>query len=312
MNIYGCATSSKIMAVSLLLLMGGIITVDDLINNDTKRARYIGTVLQNFNPEEIGQFFYGLYSLDEIVIGNLVRKYPYSGLQPGINILGILFKIEGYFSGVAPSHFICLYMNDDLKTGYNISSWVGNGVSPMQVTTFDIATLDDHVGLLTNNHTTDISNEKKIEIARFCNDPQANVNNPHPDNVHPDNVFIKSSRQLDRHQGRQYFIFIMPQTFIENILGLAPAPASASAPGFGPGFEPAYDPGPASAPSMVAQKEDKNNDVLLPSSLKKEKQNIHAGDNGDDLATNLCVNRGVIGRVKKRACDITHQAECLY
>ena len=221
MNIYGCATSSKIMAVLLLLLMGGIITVNNLMNDDKKTAKFIGTVLQNFNPEAIGEFFYGFYSPREyqLKLNYLQHAYNYFGLKPGINILGILFKIGGDFPGIAPSHFICLYMNND-GTGYNISSWVGNGVSKMKVTHFNIETLNDYVRLLTNNHMTDISDETKIEIARFFNDPQANV-----DHVHANNVFIKP--------GRQYFIFIMPQSFImDNILrGVAPGlAASASAP----------------------------------------------------------------------------------
>jgi len=249
MNIYGCATSSKIMAVLLLLLLGGIITVDDLINNDTKRAMYIGTVLKKFNGKDsnnidIGEFFYGFYIPYQYQykskIVYLQDAYNYSGLQPGINILGILFKIGGDFPGVAPSHFICLYMNNDLTAGYNISSWVGNGVSPMQVTTFNKTTLDEHVTALTNNHITDISNEKKIEIAQFFNDPQANVSydDTNFDEVAAvaNNVFIKSSDS--GYPGRQYFIFIMPQTFImrhilpELASELAPAPAPAPASGF--------------------------------------------------------------------------------
>ena len=202
-NIWGCASSSKIIAILLLALIQKKITIDNLLQDSIRERNFIGSTLLKFNDPIYSEFFSGSFNTESIK--KLLQNYGnYTSVSQGVNILGILFKIDGqYYSGVSPSHFFCVYMFQDMEYGIIIQSWVGNGVSPMTVTKFRIEQLNNYLDLLKTNHEREIEREKKVEIARFFNDPKANVENPNPNDV-----FIKD--------GREYHIFCMNQPFLIN------------------------------------------------------------------------------------------------
>ena len=205
MNIWGCPISSQITAILLLLLIQEKITMEDILSDDNPKSKNIGIILQNFTLPEHAVFFSGTFN--ERQISSLFERFGnYGLLSPGVNIIGILFDMnEPGFNGIAPSHFLCVYMFDNMEDGIIIQSWVGDGVSPLTAIPFKIETLNAYIHILQTNHQREepIDENTKIEIARFFNDPKANVENP-------SNVFIKDKRQ--------YYIFVMNQDVLSSFI----------------------------------------------------------------------------------------------
>jgi len=106
-------------------------------------------------------------------------------------------------------------MFNNMEDGIIIQSWVGDGVSPLTAIPFKIETLDAYINFLQHNHERQApdNEEMKVDIARFFNDPKANVENPNPSNV-----FIKDKRQ--------YYIFFMNQNVLSSFIPQIATPDS--------------------------------------------------------------------------------------
>ena len=207
MNIWGCPISSQITAILLLSLIQNKITMQNMLSDDIPTSAFIGSILQNFMQPKYNVFFTGSFNKGDI--SSLFERFGnYGLLSPGVNIIGILFDInEPGFNGIAPSHFLCVYMFNNMEDGIIIQSWVGDGVSPLTAIPFKIETLDAYINFLQHNHERQApdNEEMKVDIARFFNDPKANVENPNPSNV-----FIKDKRQ--------YYIFFMNQDVLSSFI----------------------------------------------------------------------------------------------
>jgi hypothetical protein len=215
MNIWGCPISSQITAILLLSLIQNKITMQNMLSDDIPTSAFIGSILQNFMQPKYNVFFTGSFYKHDI--SSLFERFGHYGLlSPGVNIIGILFDInEPGFNGIAPSHFLCVYMFNNMEDGIIIQSWVGDGVSPLTAIPFKIETLDAYINFLQHNHERQApdNEEMKVDIARFFNDPKANVENPNPSNV-----FIKDKRQ--------YYIFFMNQNVLSSFIPQIATPDS--------------------------------------------------------------------------------------